>query len=68
MSKKDLQKILEALEDQGWRVEETKRGHYMAYPPDKSQGPVSIGGTPSDRRALMNALSLLERRGFRWPV
>ena len=68
MSKKDTKRILEALEEQGWRVEETKKRHYMAYPPDKAQGPVSLGSTPSDWRSLRNALSLLKRRGFRWPV
>lgn len=68
MSNKDTQEILEELDEQGWRVEKTKKGHYMAYPPDKSQGPVNLGGTPSDRRSLNNALSLLKQRGFRWPA
>ena len=68
MSKKDTKRILEALDEQGWRVGRTKKGHYMAYPPDKSQGPVFLGSTPSDQRSLLNALSLLKQRGFRWPV
>ena len=66
--KKDTEEVVRALREQGWRVERTAKGHYMAYPPDKTKGQVTFGGTPSDRRALNNALSLLKKRGFRWPA
>lgn len=68
MGNKDTNKILKALKEQGWRVERTKKNHYMAYPPDKRLGPVDLGSTPSDRRSMLNALSLLKKRGFRWPA
>ena len=67
MGSKDTEKVLKALKEQGWRIERTKKNHYMAYPPDKSKGPVDLGGTPSDHRSIRNALSLLKQRGFRWP-
>jgi hypothetical protein len=58
--------IVEAAPDQGFRVEETRDG-WMIYPPDPAMSPVSLHRTPSDRRATRNALSLLRKRGFRWP-
>lgn len=60
---KRTKNLLKALDAQGWRVKRTKNG-YMAYPPDKSQDPVSIHLTYSDRRAWNNQTAELRRNGF----
>ncbi len=33
-SKKELKEIIKAAQNQGWRVEATKKGHQMFYAPD----------------------------------
>jgi hypothetical protein len=63
---KELRKIAKAAEDQGWRIEETKKGHRFV-PPDKTQPAVQAHGTPSDVRAQRNLLSQLKRSGLMWP-
>jgi predicted RNA binding protein YcfA (HicA-like mRNA interferase family) len=61
-----LAKIIAALEDQGWRVERTNKGHWRCYAPD-AEGIVHLPGTPSDHRSLANAVAKLRRYGFQWP-
>ena len=58
-------KLRRALEDQGWRVERTKRGHWRCYAPD-GEHLVHLADTPSDRRSINNALS--KASGVRIPV
>jgi hypothetical protein len=58
---KDL--IREALA-QGFRVEQTAKGHWRFLPPDKTRGQVIFSGTPSDWRSFRNSLSQLIRAGF----
>lgn len=60
---KDIRKLLKSLEAQGWRVERTKKGHYVAYAPD-GVGRVTIPGTPSDHRSMKNTLADLRRHGY----
>ena len=60
---KELKKLLRKLEDQGWRIEPTRKGT-KALPPDTSKSVVMIHHTPSDRRAWSNMLSALRRSGF----
>lgn len=62
----DLKEVLRELPRQGWRVERLRGGHYMAFPPDRSKVPVTIGGTPSDHRAPANTMSYLRKSGFIW--
>jgi predicted RNA binding protein YcfA (HicA-like mRNA interferase family) len=62
----DLAKIIAALEHQGWRVERTRKGHWRCFAPT-GEGIVHLPGTPSDRRALANAVADLRRYGFQWP-
>ena len=64
MASKEIRELVRELERQGWRVAQTKGGHLRAYPPAGS--PVIMPSTPSDRRALANAVSLLRQRGFVW--
>lgn len=61
---KDWDEIRRASEQQGWRWTRTKRGHWQGYAPD-GRTIVTVGGTPSDRRALDNALARMRRAGFR---
>lgn len=63
--KKDLKKIVQAAEKQGWRVKMTKNGHWSFYAPD-GENIVHAGGTPSDHRALDNLVAQLRRYGFKW--
>jgi hypothetical protein len=60
--KKETANLIRKLREQGWRVEETRHG-YMAYSPDRVTK-VLLHKTPSDHRALKNALSELKRGGF----
>lgn len=60
---KDVRKLIRQAQTwQGWRVVETKAG-WMLYPPDKTLDPITVHGTPSDRRAWQNTLSRLRRAG-----
>jgi 2'-5' RNA ligase len=62
---KDLRKILQALEAQGFEVKTTKRGRYQVI---RDGRVVTVfGGSTGDWRAIRNALAPLKRAGFRWP-
>jgi len=57
-----INKILRVLVAAGWRVVPTRRGHIKCYPP--GGGPlVLLPGTPSDHRAVKNAVARLVRSG-----
>ena len=61
----ELNQIIRALEDQGFTVRRTRRGHYFVT---KNGKPITtISGTPSDRRSWRNALAALRRGGFQQP-
>lgn len=62
---KDLRKIVRALEDQGFEVTVTKRGHVIVT----RDGEVitTFSGTASDWRSIRNGLAHARRAGFRWP-
>ncbi len=62
---KDLKKIVEGLQRQGFEVEVTKRQHVMVY----RQGVlvVTFSGTASDWRSLRNGIAKARRAGFEWP-
>ena len=62
---KDLRKIIRALEDQGFEVTVTKRGHIMVS--RDGQMIATFAGTASDWRSIRNSLAPLKRAGFRWP-
>jgi hypothetical protein len=64
----DLRDIIEAAEDQGFRVESSKKGHPIFYPPDKSKSPVVGSGTASDVRAIRNLLARLKAAGLVFPL
>lgn len=65
MMDKEMRKIVRALEDQGFEVTTTRRGHLMV----SRDGAViaTFSGTASDWRSIRNGLAPLRRAGFRWP-
>jgi predicted RNA binding protein YcfA (HicA-like mRNA interferase family) len=60
---KEAREIAKKLEAQGWRVDYHRKGHAIAYPPDRSKRPVTIPGTPSDHRWKKNLIAELRRAG-----
>jgi hypothetical protein len=60
--KKDAQKLIAKVQEQGWRVDD-KGSAWLRYSPD-GKTIVTIHKTPSDHRALKNAISRLKRGGF----
>ena len=62
--KKDLRKLLQEAEKQGWRVVQVKMG-YQLLAPDGIHI-VTIHHTPGDHRALDNYIADMRKYGFRW--
>lgn len=61
----DLDKVLAALEEQGFSIRVTKRGHYFVT---KDGKPVTtLSGTASDWRSIRNGVAAARRAGFIWP-
>lgn len=61
----DLKRVLKALEKAGYEVSRTNRGHWEVR--WSGVRVTTFSGTPSDRRAWLNSLAPLKRRGFTWP-
>lgn len=62
----DLRKLLAVLKQQGFGVERTKSGHWLVRDAG-GRAVATIAGTPSDRRAWLNAVARLRRAGLEWP-
>ena len=62
-----VKELVDAAEDQGWKINKTKKNQYQFIPPDLNQEMVVLAGTASDVRALDNMISRLKRSGFLWP-
>ena len=62
---KDFRKVIKAAEQQGWRCEPTKGGHWRLYAPDGVHI-VHAPGTPSDRRSFDNTISQMRQYGLTW--
>lgn len=62
--KKDIQRLIDEVQAQGWRVEKRKK-HYQCYSPD-GRGIVNVSATPSSSRTHANKVSELRRYGFVW--
>ena len=62
---KEMRKLIKALEDQGFEIRFTKKGHVTVG----KDGVLiaTIAGTASDWRAGRNAMARLARAGFRKP-
>lgn len=63
--RKDLKKVVKALEAQGFEVRVTKRGHVAVYRDGRFV--VMFAGTASDWRSMKNSITRAKRHGFRWP-
>lgn len=63
-AQKEIRAIVKAAEEQGWRVKQGK-AHYLLLAPD-GINKVTVASTPSDHRALDNAISRLRRYGLKW--
>lgn len=59
---KDLRPVLDALEDSGYEVTRTRRGHYKAICPGRS---TLTFGASGDWRAIRNIVALLRRNGVK---
>lgn len=46
-----------------WRYDNQRKGHPMTFPADRTQSPVTLSSTPSDRRSLDNFKATCRRRG-----
>jgi hypothetical protein len=60
--KKEFNELLRAVEAQGGTIKRIKSG-YQVFAPNGIDI-VTVHGTPSDRRALANAVAELRRAGF----
>ncbi|MDX3672695.1 hypothetical protein [Streptomyces europaeiscabiei] len=63
---KDLKKLVEALEAQGFDVEVGRRNPHPVVRKD-GRRVATLSSTPSDSRAWKNGIAALRRAGFRWP-
>ncbi|TQM82938.1 hypothetical protein FHX81_5350 [Saccharothrix saharensis] len=63
--RKEVRKLLEELERQGFTYRVTSKQHYMVFRPS-GQWAATIAGTASDSRSLANAISELRNAGFVW--
>ena len=66
MMDKDLKKIVEAIEAEGFTTETLKSGHVVVRGTD-GRRVTTFSGTASDVRSLRNSLAPLKRLGFQWP-
>lgn len=62
---KELQKDWRAIAstlvaEQGWRYS-TGKGHSTLYPADRTQRPITLPHTPSDKRAYPNFIAAVRR-------
>ena len=62
----DMTRLLQALEDQGFVVTRTGKGHWLVR---NGEGDfvTTLTRTPSEYRGWQNALSRLRRAGLIWP-
>lgn len=60
-SKKDVEQLIRRLEDHGCTVVRTKRGHWRVLIP--GGGLYFMAASPSDSRAVANAIAGLRRKG-----
>ena len=61
----DMKKMLKALDEQGFEVTRTQRGHFEVR--REGRRVATIAGTASDHRGIRNALAYLRKAGFIWP-
>lgn len=65
MNKKEIARIIEALEDQGFSATRTAKNHWLIRNAE-NRVVATLASTPSDRRGLANSIARLRRAGFIW--
>jgi len=63
--KKDLKKLVKALEEQGFECLVARSGHVKVFLDGRYV--TTFAGSPSDKRSWLNSIADARRRGFRWP-
>lgn len=63
--RKEMKELVAAAQAQGWRVEQTSKGHWRLYAPDGVHI-VHLPGTPSDHRSFDNCVAKMRQYGFVW--
>lgn len=63
--KKELRKLAETAEQQGWVVKMTNSCHYKFIPPRKTEPILFTSSTPSDFKAWKNFRKQLQRHGLK---
>lgn len=61
MSSADMRRLVTRLRRLGWRVELSRKHHWIAYSPTGQR--CVFPGTPSDHRAWLNTRAQLRRLG-----
>lgn len=61
---KFIRKLRKAAEAEGWRVRNTRNGHFQFLSPDKSVDPIVVSSTPSDYRAMKKIQAMFKRNGL----
>lgn len=64
---KELEKLKEALHEQGWVWEPKKKGFMLRGPKQQGCGQVMVHRTPSDVNAIHSIIRDLKANGFIWP-
>lgn len=60
-------KLLKEAQKQGWSIQQGRKGQMRLVPPDPSRQIVFVHQTPSDHRAIKNAIAEMRRQGLQWP-
>ena len=58
----EVQKLTEQVLAQGWTIRQGGK-HWVLYPADRTQRPITVPGTPGDHRSAKNFRSMLRRAG-----
>ena len=61
---KDIDKLVLAAQQAGWRIEKSPGKHQVLYPADPSKPPVTVPISLSDHRGLANLRSYLRKSGL----
>lgn len=64
MRRKQVERIVSALEEQGAKVRPSKGGYLIQFP---KGGGTTVHFTHSDRRAMLNFRAQVERAGLTYP-
>lgn len=61
---KDIDKLVLAAQQAGWRITRSAGKHCVMFPPDLTMQPVTVPRSISDHRGLANFRSFLRKSGL----